>query len=135
VPTAGFVPIGTAGTSNVDADGDLSTCWDLGTVATRTLAFARSGQSWADVTLKVLSSVDVADGSSQSGTVTVSYSLDGGNTFSALWSATGKQARAAATDAVTLPANQDLGLVQVRFDSTMPPLHFRGCEVWLDASH
>jgi hypothetical protein len=133
VPTDGFVAIGTDGTSKVDADGDEHTCWDMGTAGTRILAFA-SSPAPSNSVLNIVSSLVVADGSSHKGTVTVSYSVDGGHTFVSVWSASALQGRAISTDAITLPQGQRSDLVQVRFDATMPPLHFQGCEVWIEGS-
>lgn len=127
VPTNGFAVIAQSGTT-ADADGDPSTCTDLGTPDSRTLSFSSDAPVRS---LNIISSLQTADGSISNGSASVSYSIDGGAMFTQIWSAHGAQGRPLTTDSIPLNgarANQ----IQVRFLATMPPEHFKGCEVWLE---
>jgi hypothetical protein len=131
VPTSGFVPIGTSGTGNVEADGDTSTFLTRGSVGDLTIAsFPAFNLSWKSLTLKVLTSLTNAG---SGGSVTVSYSVDGGTTFTTIWTAGSLVGRALTTDSISLALTQNANLVQVKFSvATVPANTFRVYEAWIE---
>jgi hypothetical protein len=99
-------------------DGNLTTAAQLltstpGTVGSAQVLLSGLGivaAPWTSLTLNIRSAVV---STSASTLATLSYSLNGGSTFTNIYNLT-NTTRALATDTITLPINQNLALVQVR---------------------
>ncbi len=112
----------TGNTGNI-IDGDLTTFCQFKTVntgssqaqgATYTITgFSPTGLPYSSLTLNARSAVPTNPASGIS--VSCQYSLDGGSTFTTIWSISAGTTRALTTDTVSLPVSQNLGLLVVKF--------------------
>lgn len=89
------------------------------------------------VTLKINSSVTKINGTGANTTGKLEYSLDGGSTWTTVYSVTGTTVRAVTTDAISLPVTQNLTLVQVRgsgtyIAGTATTVIFHAWEIWIE---
>jgi len=124
-------PMGPSGTLIAWADGNFSTFATIAVGGPRNwihAGFPPLTQKWNALTLNLLSQVRP-----NSGDGTVSYSLDGGNTWTTIYSFVGGS-RPLQTDTISLSPNQPLNLVQVKFSVNTPPL-WDIYEVWIYGSN
>jgi hypothetical protein len=75
--------------------------------------FSPTGLPYSSLTLYVRSAVPTNPASGI--TCTCEYSLNGGSSFTTIWSVSAGTTRALTTDTVSLPTSQNLGLLQVLF--------------------
>jgi hypothetical protein len=115
-------------------DGNLTTFAKLSVTFTSSEAesttLTLSGASptsapWTSLTLNVRSSVPTNTTGTGTGNITFSigYSLDGGSTFTTIYSVLGPTTRALTTDSIALPVTQNLALVRVQALMSRPTLN------------
>jgi len=112
----------TGNTGNI-IDGNLTTFCQFKTVNTGSsqpqgatyaiTGFSPTSLPYSSLTLSVRSAIPTNPASGIS--ASCQYSLDGGSTFTTIWSVSAGTTRALTTDTVSLPVNQNLGLLVVKF--------------------
>jgi hypothetical protein len=111
-------------------DGDSSTFGSTGTVITLYLSgFAPFRFAWKSLVLNIRTQVISTAGG---GTSFCGYSLDGGTSWTTIYSLSGPATRALTTDVVTLPTGQALNLIQVRYGHATLPGNMRMYESWVE---
>jgi hypothetical protein len=69
---------------------------------------------WSSLTLNILSAVPTNGVTPGANIAKLQYSLDGGNSFTSVYSLGASTTRALTTDSISLPLNQNLALVQIQ---------------------
>jgi hypothetical protein len=99
--TFGSVKIATSGSANASATGTTS-------------AASPTSAPWSSLTLFVRSAVPTNNVTPGAAPAAVSYSTDGGSTFTTIWSVGASTTRALQTDSVSLPLNMNLANLRVQ---------------------
>jgi hypothetical protein len=94
---------------------------------------------WTGLTLHVLSAVPVNTVNPGASPASISYSLDGGNSYTTLWTVGPATTRPLTTDSVSLPLSQNLALVYIqatcfRHSGATQPVTLNVYEAWITAT-